>query len=65
MIDPGLLDYERTADAFEATAEAGPVAVDELVTALLMAAWEFDAESYDARPFRRLISRLIKEGVAR
>ena len=55
---------EAIRDEFDATAESGPVTLKEIRGALWVAAAEFDAESYDSRPFYRLIHRLYTEGLA-
>jgi hypothetical protein len=54
---------ERVEEVFRSIVAAGPVSVDEILAALLIAAWEFDAESYNSTPFYRLIVRLRTKGM--
>jgi hypothetical protein len=59
-----MSEYDRQRVIFEGIAEVGPVTTAELHAALFIAAHEYEAESYDATPFWRLVQRLDLEGVA-
>ena len=49
---------ELIRETFDAIAAEGAVTNEELVAALYVAAWEFEAESYNASPFYRLLARM-------
>ena len=55
-----LEESERVRGAFDAMAVTGPVTLEEVIVALSIAAWDFEAWSYNATPFYRLISRLTE-----